>query len=386
MRGREETQIGGNFSQISEVSLREGTVIRLGGLAPKYIFSSKSLQIPFDFFAMNNIPLLFCLFLLSYATLFGLPVEPTKIVFLHGDKSHGSGDHEFRAGSLLLANHLNKQDAVPVDAIVIAGWPADESVLNDAAAVVVYSDATEVIENGWGKMDELMKNGVGCLMMHYAVHPKVSRGEESFLPWIGGYFKDGKSVNPFWAAEIEPNSEHETSAGVSRIHAVDEFYFNLEFSKGMIPFGTATPSAENLIKITNIWTDGGYSQKGVPQTLLWGIERPEGGRGAGFTGGQNHENWALDDYRKLILNSIIWVAGLKVPKGGLPTPSVSEEELNENLDDYGESTKRVRLPDPKPVVQEPEAWVKPSELKEYRRQQRIKKREDLIRTRSKLDG
>ena len=299
-----------------------------------------------------------------------------KVVFLYGARSHKSGDHEFKAGSHLLANHLNRQSAVGIKAIVHSGWPKDESILDDAAAVIIYSDATKVIGNGWDKMEELMAQGVGCMLMHYAVHPTIEEGEKYFIPWIGGYFKNGKSVNPFWKATIEPNCDHETCGGVEPFHAIDEFYFNIEYSERMIPLGTATPTEQNLQRINNIWTQEGYEQKGVPQHLLWGIERPDGGRGAGFTGGHYHKNWALDDYRQLILNTIAWVAGKEVPESGVPTDPVTENELNENLDDYGPKTARIKLPDTKPVIENPSEWWSPAAreaLRAERRKQMKKK-------------
>ena len=39
--------------------------------------------------------------------------EPAHIVFLYGGRSHGSGSHEFKAGSMLLAKCLEEQSAVP---------------------------------------------------------------------------------------------------------------------------------------------------------------------------------------------------------------------------------------------------------------------------------
>ena len=60
-----------------------------------------------------------------------------KVVFLHGSRSHASGDHEFQAGSHLLAKHLNAQEKVDVEAVVNAGWPEDESILDDADAIVI---------------------------------------------------------------------------------------------------------------------------------------------------------------------------------------------------------------------------------------------------------
>ena len=66
-------------------------------------------------------------------------------------------------------------------------------------------------------------------------------------------------------------------------------------------------------------------------------------RGAGFTGGHHHRNWAIDGYRTLVMNTIAWAAGSKFP-GRRPTYKVTEDELNEQLDDYGTKTNRVKLP------------------------------------------
>jgi hypothetical protein len=132
-------------------------------------------------------------------------VQAAKVVFLHGSKSHASGDHEFKAGSNLLAKHINAQKKVNLQATVHPGWPTDESILDDADAIVIYADGTKVIGSGWEKMDQLVKEKkIGVLFMHYAVHPSVEQGEKYYLPWIGGFFKNGISVNPFWRANINP--------------------------------------------------------------------------------------------------------------------------------------------------------------------------------------
>jgi len=47
--------------------------------------------------------------------------------------------------------------------------------------------------------------------------------------------------------------------------------------------------------------------EGVPQVTAWAYNRPEGGRGFGFTGGHFHQNWQDDNARKLVLNAIEWV-------------------------------------------------------------------------------
>ena len=298
------------------------------------------------------------------------PQKELKVVFLHGSRSHACGEHEFRAGSHLLSNHLNAQKEVKVKAIVHHGWPKNEAILDDADAVVIYANGERVIRHGWKKMDQLSKKGIGILFMHYAVHPSINNGEKYFKPWIGGYFKNGKSSNPFWGGVIKTLKGHPVANGVKETYAIDEFYMNLEYSKRMIPLGVAKLTRKNLFDINNLWNDLGYNSDGKKQALLWGFERKNGGRGAGFTGGHFHRNWAIDSYRKLILNTIIWVAGGEVPSDGVPTVKVTEKELNENLDQYGSRQKWIRIPNDKPGDYKSGNWLTPREHKKRGRKRR----------------
>ena len=63
-----------------------------------------------------------------------------KIVFIAGRPSHGPGEHEHRAGCLLLKSCL--ENVKGVTAVVYSnGWPDDATAaFNGAAAVVVYAD------------------------------------------------------------------------------------------------------------------------------------------------------------------------------------------------------------------------------------------------------
>jgi hypothetical protein len=78
-------------------------------------------------------------------------------------------------------------------------------------------------------------------------------------------------------------------------------------------------------------TEAAKSHPGRAEVVAWAIERPDGGRGFGFTGGHNHVNWANDNFRKLILNALVWTAGAEVPPHGVES-SVTAEELKQNLD------------------------------------------------------
>ncbi len=52
-------------------------------------------------------------------------------------------------------------------------------------------------------------------------------------------------------------------------------------------------------------------------TVGWAVERKDGGRGFGFTGGHFYANWWIPEFRKLVLNAIAWTAKIDVPEGGV---------------------------------------------------------------------
>ncbi len=261
------------------------------------------------------------------------PAKAKRIIFLAGAKSHRSGDHEFRAGSLLLAQRLNEQDQLPIQADVISGWPTDDTVLDGADAIVIYCDSDSIHRKQYTRLMELSKAGTGLFFLHYGVHPKkVEDGQNYYMPTVGGFMETGFSVNPHWAAELKAVSNHPVRRGCEKpIHAFDEFYYNMRFAEDTQPLLTAIPRKERLIPI-NLWNENGPAGFGKPQTLMWGFEKPDGTRGGGFTGGHYHRNWAIDGFRKVVLNAIVWTAGCEVPPQGIRASGVTEEQINANLD------------------------------------------------------
>jgi hypothetical protein len=77
--------------------------------------------------------------------------------------------------------------------------------------------------------------------------------------------------------------------------------------------------------------------KGRAEHMMWAVERDEGGRGVGFTGGHFHNNWMNDNFRRAVLNALVWICKLDVPKDGVES-TVSDKEIKQNLDP--KSTKK----------------------------------------------
>jgi Trehalose utilisation. len=124
---------------------------------------------------------------------------------------------------------------------------------------------------------------------------------------------------------------------VQPFEITDEWYYHMRFREpadGLTEILTAVPPDS-----TRERPDGPHSNnptvragKGNRETLAWAYERPDGGRGFGCTGGHFHANFGNDDFRRMMLNALLWVTGLEVPAGGVES-SLTPQELQANLDD-----------------------------------------------------
>ena len=63
-----------------------------------------------------------------------------KVVFIAGSPSHAPGDHEHRAGSMLLEKALKEGLPEVETVLTYYGFPEDTSIFENADAVVVYCD------------------------------------------------------------------------------------------------------------------------------------------------------------------------------------------------------------------------------------------------------
>ncbi|HKB05539.1 MAG TPA: ThuA domain-containing protein [Gemmataceae bacterium] len=266
--------------------------------------------------------------------------EPKKLVLIAGSPSHGPGAHEFNAGVQLLAKCL--KDFPGLEASVnLNGWPKRQSVFDGAAAILLYMDGGDAHPAIQGDhrslLGGLMQKGVGLMCAHYGVEVPKDKGGREFQDWIGGYYEHAWSVNPIWRPEFKEFPKHPIANGLQPFSAEDEWYFNMRFRpelKGVTPILTAVP----LDKVRNgpyVYPHGPYKHiqdaKGRPEHMMWAVERPDGGRGVGFTGGHFHTNWKNDHFRKAVLNALVWTCKLDVPQDGVES-TVSDEEIKQNLD------------------------------------------------------
>ena len=265
-----------------------------------------------------------------------------KVVFIGGPKSHGFGSHEHTAGIKLLMDALNRNFPGLHCVAYFDGHPADPTALDNADAVVLYSDGG--LRHPWlaatRQIDQLAARRAGIGAIHFAVEVPAGEPGAKFLDWIGGYFERWWSVNPHWTVRnAQLAADHPITRGVKPFEIKDEWYFNIRFRpamQGVQPILRAVPPPESMQRPDGPASGNPYARaavrRGDIQTLMWASERPGGGRGFGFTGGHVHWNWAHPDYRKLVLNAIAWIAGADVPAGGIESGPYSMGDLLANQD------------------------------------------------------
>jgi hypothetical protein len=268
------------------------------------------------------------------------PIKTRRLVMIAGSPSHGPGDHEFNAGVQLLAKCLEGVKGLETT-VVLNGYPKDDSILDSADAILCYADGGAghplIRDNRLKRIAALMEKGVGLMCCHYGVEVPRDLGGREFKSWIGGYYETLYSCNPFWTPEYRKFPDHPISRGVKPFAIRDEWYFNIRFqddTKGLIPILSAKPS-DSVRDGYYVAPRGPYKHvqdaKGRTEHMMWAVERPDGGRGVGFTGGHVHRNWLEPNFRKVVLNALVWVSKAEVPADGIRS-TVTEEEINQNLD------------------------------------------------------
>jgi type 1 glutamine amidotransferase len=266
-----------------------------------------------------------------------------KLVLIAGTPSHPPGMHEHNAGVQLFHQCLQGIKGLDVT-FILNGYPKDDSILDSADSILCYADGGGrhplIQGERLQRIGALLQKGVGLFCLHFGVEVPKGPAGDAFRDWIGGCYEHEFSCNPMWKAEFKDLPKHPICNGVKPFAIHDEWYFNMRFRDklaGVTPILTATPT-DATRDGPYVYPKGPYKHiqeaKGRAEHLMWCTERKDGGRGVGFTGGHFHSNWGNDDFRKLVLNALLWISKVEVPVDGVAS-TVSAEDLKKNLDPKG---------------------------------------------------
>lgn len=253
-----------------------------------------------------------------------------RLTLVAGRPSHATGEHEFLAGMHLLAKCLS--DVPDLIVRVVADGHLGDDVLADADALVLFADGGPghpLLEDGrLSAVGARVEQGLGLGLMHFAVEIPVDHGTREVTSWIGGAYRDGVSCNPIWEASFDAFPEHPVTRGVRPFATRDEWYFDIQFADALT-LGASADIQPILVTVPSdavrggpyVWPHGPYphilAASGRSEVLMWVQQRSDGRRGFGLTGGHFHANWADEDFRRVVLNALVWVSGLEVPADGV---------------------------------------------------------------------
>ncbi len=248
--------------------------------------------------------------------------RPRKIVLIAGAMiGHDKNAHEYEKNVILLKTLLdsapNLHD-VHTEAC-FKGWPLDERTLDDADTIVLISDGSDrnetdhplYVGNRLKVLEKQMRRGCGFLEFHWSTFAPT-RFHDQITEWVGGYFDYETGTTPnHWYSAIQSYAAPVTLGdaanpilrGVKPFTVEEEFYYKIRFQPNdarVKPVILTRPPGETM-----------------DYPVAWAVQRKDGGRGFGFTGGHFFKNWWLPDYRRMILNAIVWTAGIEVPTGGV---------------------------------------------------------------------
>jgi hypothetical protein len=220
------------------------------------------------------------------------------------------GHHDYLAGCSLLASLL-EQTAGVTATVVPESWPADERVLTTAQSLVFYTGGghKQVGLQSPQRIDhiqQLVDRGVGLVLIHQAIRYPLGL-ENLAKAWVGGAYVPGESAGGHWRSHHRAFPSHPVTNGVTPWRARDGWHNRIRFAdemRGVTPL---------------VWSSAKYrgsNAGGVADVVAWAYDRPAGGRSFCFTGADAHSAWAASGLRQLVVNAILWSAGLPIPHGG----------------------------------------------------------------------
>jgi hypothetical protein len=255
--------------------------------------------------------------------------QAIKILLLAGAPSSKPGAHEYFAGCALLADWLRQQPGVWP--ILAREWPRNEALLQGVKCVVYYGDGGGkqpfITPERWAVFSRLMDSGAGLVLLHQAVDFPPGPDARKVQGWLGAVYHADIGGRGHWDMELKPAADHPVLRGVRAFSAPgDGWLFNLHFAERGV-----TPLLVGAVPDKARTTTDARARAGREEVIAWACQRPDGGRGFGFTGADLHKSWGYESQRRLVVNGILWAAGREVPAGGA-SAAFNEADLNRNLD------------------------------------------------------
>ena len=237
---------------------------------------------------------------------------PRQRILLLGQKpdSHPASTHEYMAGVNLLARLLAKAPGVqPIVVQADSPWKDGPELLDGAEGAILFlTEGARWVSEDVQRLEafrRLAKRGGGLTCLHWGMGTREAGPVADFTTLFGGCHGGPDRKYQVVKVRAVPDSlPHPVLTGIAPFDVHDEFYYALK-----------RPPATSNLKVTSLIK---VSIDGADQSVAWAAERPDGGRSFGFSGLHFHDNWRLAEYRRLVLQGIVWTLKRPIPEAGIP--------------------------------------------------------------------
>jgi len=240
-----------------------------------------------------------------------ISLRPQRVLLL-GQKQdgHPAATHEYMAGLRGLAILLNRQSSV--QAIVVQAdspWHDGPELLDGADGVVLFlSEGAKWVSDDPERLaafQRIARRGGGFTCLHWGMGTREAGPIADFALMFGGCHGGPDRKFKIVSVTAKPATEaHPILKGIAPFEVEDEFYYALKR-----PPQTAE---RTILPLITVPIDD------AEQTVAWACNRGDGGRSFGFSGLHFHKNWKLQEYRRLVLQGILWTLNQPISKDGLP--------------------------------------------------------------------
>jgi len=244
------------------------------------------------------------------------PKPAARVLLLgQGPDGHPPSTHEYLAGVRLLSRLLQAAPGLEVEVVSADGaWEDGPASLRRADAVVLFlSQGARWIHEEPRRLEalaQLAARGGGLVVLHWGMGTREPEYIDGFLKLFGGCHGGPDRRYQVLETNVEiADPTHPVVTGLRPLRVREEFYYRLKFVDDR--------AVRPLLKAE---IDGQW------ETVAWAWERSDGGRSFGFTGCHFHSNWQHAEYRRLLVNAILWTLKRPIAPEGSPV-DVSEADL-----------------------------------------------------------
>jgi hypothetical protein len=233
-----------------------------------------------------------------------------------GSDGHPPTTHEFMAGAKVLAELLKPYKELQATVVnADEPWTDGARLIDESDGVVMFvTQGAQWMQTEPGRhaaFKRLAARGGAIVALHWSVGAKDAKYIQGQLDLLGatrGGPQRKYLVLPTELKRVVPG--HSILTGVGDVKVYDEIYYALDRVPGIQPLFTARI-------------------EGKDEMAAWSWERADRGRSFGFVGLHFHANWQLPEYRRFVVQGVLWTLKLPIPEGGANVDIDSKKlELN----------------------------------------------------------